>query len=110
RRSERGEAAVPSRGVVVVRVEALERGLFEELDHRLRLRSRLPVLNPGQRIAARSVELADVDLNVTEVRPAQAGQLPRGDQGAHFVWRLRRNGGGCPRGGDWGSVGSPGRA
>src|SRR5260370_24058631 len=65
------EAAVPARGVVVFGVEALERRLFENLDHRDTLRRHAVVANPCGRIGL--VELPDVVPIICKVRPTQAG-------------------------------------
>ena len=67
----------PARGVVVLGVQALQRGVVEELQQRGRGGRRLAVAQPCGIVAAASVELLHLRLEVGVVRPAQAVELWR---------------------------------
>ncbi len=75
----------PARGVVVLRLEALLRGVGEERDQRGRLRGRLAVASPGEFVVAVVVELLHLRLIVREVRPLQDRQLRRAYDLRHGV-------------------------
>src|SRR6202167_6581334 len=94
-RLELGESRVPPRGVVVFGIEAFQRGLLKQQNHRDGLRTGLTVLDPCQRIAARVVEFFYTVAIDGEVVPAQVGQRTGCDQSTEIIdsWSRRARGG-----------------
>src|ERR1700683_4007333 len=91
---ELGESHVPARGVVVFGIEAFQRSLLKQQNHRDGLRTGLAVLDPCQRIAARVVEFFYTVAIVGEVGPAQVGQRTGCDKSTEIIesWRRRARG------------------
>src|SRR5258708_39258885 len=79
-RLELGKTRVPSRGVVVLGVEAFQPSLLKEQYHRDALRAGLAVLDPGERVAASVVEFFYDVAIVSKVRPAEIRQHAGSDQ------------------------------
>ena len=90
RRLQLGQSRVPSRGVIVLGVEAFRRSVLKEQYHRDRLRAGLAVLDPGQRIGTRVVEFFYIVAIVSEIGPAQVWQRPGGDRSAEVTGALSR--------------------
>ncbi len=82
----------PPGTIVIFRGKTLPIRAFQQLNHTSCLGSRCRGSDPGQGIANRGIKFTDLDLEISETRPAQLGKLACSDDGEEISlagrWQL----------------------